>query len=260
MIYLTPDIASAKLDGVEDALFVVKDGWPVPECASRSVSWSSFASDYKSLSHGESTLVLVGLSKIRTPSNRGDPVWGYLHNQRPDLRKISLDRTLFVSEPWRAFFQFYWTHVEYGIYTYSYFCESHWKAAQEGVREDPFSLSEILRIGSGHVIATDDRYFTDVSVRVVPTTESAKADYEALKEACFNQETTLPAIVRRLSEFAKQQVPERFMSTASRLFDRRKWEFTISDLAVDRFLSGGLQSLVELTNGIYGGFHGHHFL
>jgi hypothetical protein len=47
-------------------------------------------------------LVMVGLSRAMTPSNRTREVWEVLFNNSTDMVKFSIDRTLFVAEPWRA--------------------------------------------------------------------------------------------------------------------------------------------------------------
>ncbi len=263
MIALCPDITSVPESlrpELGEALFVVKDGWEIDlvGTAGRTLPWSTFESEYKRYSDGEKAIVLVGLSKIRNPSNRANLVWGFLHNHRPDIHKVSIDRTLFVAEPWRAFFQFYWVHATYGVYTYSYLAESHWKASQEGIREDPFSLSEILEKGSHLLAGTESSFFTTFDHEVIETDEATKEAYQVEKAKAFDEEHTLAGILGRLSAFAKAAVPERSIPTKGRLFDCRKWNLVTSDLLVDKFLVGQLRELVDLTNGIQRAAYEHH--
>jgi hypothetical protein len=214
------------------------------------MTWADFEADYKGASEGRKTIVLVGMSRVRTPANRGNPVWGFLHNHRKDIKKISVDRTLFVSEPWRAFFHFYWVHAPYGCYTYSYLAESHWKAAADGVRPDPFSLEFILSQGLGLIHSQEPAYFGPVAIKTVEVGPEVQAEYARLKAVCFDEEHTINAILVRLAKFAQQTVPTRSIPTTARLFEQREWEWTRTDLKIDEYLTGRLNGLVELTNGI----------
>jgi hypothetical protein len=253
MIILAPDITKVQCAAWPDALFVVADRFPMPDLAGTKgdvMRWSAFEADFKGASDGRKTIILVGMTKIRTPSNRGNPVWGYLHNHRKDIQKVSVDRTLFVSEPWRAFFQFYWVHVPYGCYTYSYLAESHWRAAADGVRPDPFSQEAILSQGMGIIRSQAPAYFAPMAIDTVAVGPEVHAEYNRLKAACFDEEHTIGAILARLAKFAQQAVPTRSIPTTARLFEHREWAWTRTDLKIDEYLTGRLTGLVELTNGI----------
>ena len=103
------------------------------------------------------TLVMVGLSRAMTPSNRTHELWEILFNATPGWHKVSLDTTLFVGEPWRAWFHWGFVGAPYREYTYSYLAESHWKAHREGTLSvDPFDLETVTRWGRG-VVWSDHR-------------------------------------------------------------------------------------------------------
>ncbi|MFH1571747.1 MAG: hypothetical protein ABIL09_27405, partial [Gemmatimonadota bacterium] len=201
-------------------------------------------------------VVVVGLSKIRTPSNRADEVWAVLGSRNRDVPKISVDRTLFVSEPWRAWFHWGLLAAPYREYTYSYLAESQWRSWVDGARpDDPFSLAELRRWGRGLIRSHYRAYFDRFDVEVIPVGSEAPEVYAEAKTAAFDEERTLAAVLRRLAAVAQAECPRRTLPTPARLFDRTRHRIVVSDLPIDRFLVAHLWGLVEVTDGIGRSFY-----
>lgn len=200
---------------------------------------------------GIDRLILVGMNRMIGPSNRTDFVFEVIHNLTSDLAKVSVDYTLFRSDPWRSWFHFGAVDLTYGDYTYSYIAESHYKGFVEGHRDaDPFSIAEIARWGAGQVWCDYDRFFVSANFEQVETSKDVRREYDRLKKECFEQERTPSAIIRRLSLFADSHCPSRSIPTTSRLFDKDHHDITHTDLGVDLYLAGRARGLMQLTNDI----------
>lgn len=230
--------------------------WPQVSGAER-VEWDAFTADPRRWLRPERRLVVVGLTRLMTPGNRTDEVFEVLFNTSPDVEKISVDRALFVAEPWRAWFHWGLVGATYREYTYSYLAESHWRAAHDGEpREDPFTLNELVRWGHGVVEARDPAWFDDVTVEVVEVDAETDAAYQAEKALAFEEEHAAPALVRRLSAFAQRVCPQRSIPTAGRLFDRQRHRIVRTSLRVDEYLVGELLAAVRLHDGVLAALHG----
>jgi hypothetical protein len=170
--------------------------------------------------------------------------------------KVSIDKTLFIVDPWRTWFNFGFVGVKYRDYTYSYIAETQWKSFKDGVKkDDPFSIEEIEKWGRGVVFSHCDRYFEDIDVTVVPVEGDIHDRYQVLKEKCFQEEHTISAILKRLSEFANSVCPERAIPSKSKLFEKTKHRIVSTDLGIDKWLVEEIDGLVKLTNNIERTFH-----
>lgn len=72
-------------------------------------------------------IVVVGLNRIITPSNRCDFVNEYLQTMTPNIPKISLDAEPFIGEPWRLWFHYSIANCGHFNITYSYVIETEWQ-------------------------------------------------------------------------------------------------------------------------------------
>lgn len=252
MIVLAHDTGDVRLDVDGEALCVRHSKYTPPQTGPRCrhVTYEEFSRDPRGAMAGRSTLVVVGLGAVVTPANRTKTFRKFF--RRPDdWQKISVDRTLFVSEPWRAWWHFGVVGARYREYTYSYLAESHWRAYVDGARtDDPFALPVVVEHGCGVVTSTYDRYFDPLEIERVAVGADEHATYRQLKAQCFDQEHTLSAILKRLETFAARVCPNRAVPTPARLFGRTRHRVVQTDLPVDDFLVGRLRALVELTDGI----------
>jgi len=252
MIYLSKDIGflSPPLDG--RTVCVVHKAYPAPNIPdARVVAWEGFEEDPQGCIKGFDNLVMVGLNKLITPSTRTKHVWEIVYNRMRDIRKVSIDRMLFVSEPWRAWFHFGFVGAKYLDYGYSYIAETRWKQWRDGVEEfNPFSAEEILTWAKGIVVCDYVEYFGRPTITVMPTTAAQKVEYEDLKAHLFETETTIKGVITKLARYAREVCPERRVPTLARVFDREQHEIVRTDLKVDEHLVSELVGLMELTNAI----------
>jgi len=256
-IILTHDPAAVSIDAGPEALCVRHPAYQAPRTAAGClhVDWQEFEAEPRRWMDGRSLVVVVGLNRIITPGNRTREVFEVLYNLSRDVRKLSIDQTLFVAEPWRAWFHFGFVGAPYREYTYSYLAESHWRAHQDGVRsENPFSQEALARWGAGIVQTTYAHHF-DISVEAVELPEETHAEYARLKAEAFDEEHTIAAIIKRLSAFAQEACPQRSIPTPARLFERRQHRIVKTELRVDEHLVGRLLTLADLTNTIAATFY-----
>ena len=243
----------ADLGNIGAAFAVVADGYEAP-VGLPSVPLEVVLADAERLLDGSKTMVVVGLTRMMTPTNRVQLGRVFLR-PRPGLTRICVDRTLFVGEPWRAWWMFRAVGEDayFGL-TDSFLAETRWNAAEELGTEDPFSWEHLSHAMRGVVLVDSDAFRIPCPVWVtVPTSDEVKAEYAAEKERAFTNEKTLPAIVRRLAAVAQRAVPSRYVPELSTLF-RSKARMPAppvkTDLAVDTFLANRLDSRITLTNAI----------
>lgn len=217
-----------------------------------SIEFSRFKDRPRDFLHNIKSLIFVGLNRAITPGNRTEMVWEVLFNKIGNLHKISVDRTLFISEPWRAWFHFGFVDARYREYTYSYIAESQHNAFIDGMRDDdPFSLDELIKWSIGVVRCHYPKWF-NVSFRTIETSDSDKDAYAKLKQSCFEGQRTIKWILRQLSDFAESTCDERMIPAPHLFFRSRVHEIVGTDLPVDQWLMRRLKEMAETINGIAG--------
>jgi hypothetical protein len=207
---------------------------------------------------GEGTMVMVGLSRIFTPSNRCK-MHEIFHRPRPGMGWFSLDDRLFVGEPWRMIWHFTAVGQDYAGMTDSYLAESRFDRAEAEREPCPFRLDEVIRYGTGAIVATDGYRHGRILVEEYQTTDAEKERYDAEKAQAFEHEKTLAAILKRLTAVAKSCLSRRMIPGPSQISNYptgASIRVVRTDLPVDRFLTDRLQKVVDLTNGIAEGFNG----
>lgn len=206
----------------------------------------------------EATQVVVGLSRLLTPSNRVR-LGQALLRPRPNLRRVVVDDVLFVADPWRAFWPLFATRIAFEGYTDSYIAETRHKAAIEMQTPDPFEAGNLIAHAAEHVTTRRPFTFGPLTEEVQPASPAQHAAYLEAKEAAFTEEKTLPAIVARLRAFADSCTPSKIPSRAA-LFRRREpgqpVQIVRSDLGVHRFLASDTRHVVNLTNALAAAFGG----
>ena len=257
MIILTKDIGALRIDAGRDALCVRHRSYDPPLTADGclQLTYEEFAASPSRALSGRTVMVVIGLNKIIVPGNR-TKVGPLLLRPVAGVRRISVDRTLFVSEPWRAWFHFGCVGAKYREYTYSYLAETHWRASKDGLRGDPFSLEAIAACGTGVVRSHYDRYFDKIEVERVEMAPGVHDEYQVLKEKCFKEEHTASAIISRLSAYARSACRRRKIPMPSALFSRTEHSIVQTDLKVDDYLVGRLRGLAQLTDDIGARFRG----
>jgi hypothetical protein len=97
-------------------------------------------------------------------------------------------------------------------------------------------------------------WFCGLDIQTIPVSSEAREEYETEKALAFEEEHTPAAIIERLVAVAKRHCPDRAIPSKAALFKQNSHRVVISDLAVDRYLVGELQSMVTLSNGISNAF------
>lgn len=255
MIVLTTDPESVVLNVGSEGLCVRHKAYaPVrtrPGCPA--VTYEELEADFQSLIKGRTTLIAVGLNRIITPSNRARVGALLLKPRKGLVRKISVDATLFVAEPWRAYFHFGFTRQRYKEFTYSYLAESRWRAAQDGVGADPFSFDAICAEGAGVLVSKYRKLFGELDARRVELPPGVHAEYQEEKAAAFDEETTIAGVLSRLGRFAQAALPERSVPTLAQFF-RKPRPIVQTDLKVDDYLVGILRDRAGMIDAL-----GEHF-
>lgn len=195
------------------------------------------------------TLVVCGLSRLVTPSNRVrlDPIWGW---RRPGLRRISIDHLLFVGEPWRIWWHFSAVDQERWGFTDSFLAETRWKRAIEEQQPDPFGVDSVIEKCRGVVRCVDAFRFGDVAVQTVRLQKHVHDEYAREKETAFRDVASIAGIIKRLAAFAQKAAPQRSIPSQSRLFASTSHTIVRTDLGVDEFLTSQLLERIRLTNAI----------
>lgn len=249
MIWLTSRPPSVPADGSTFAVVHPDFEDIVPPGLER-VGVDDLLADRSRLERG-GTMVVVGLSRILTPSNRVRYGQVFLR-PRPGLRRVIVDRFLFVGEPWRAFWHMYSVGVPHCGFTDSFLAESRWRDSVAEQTEDPFSADAILSSLGDRVSRLDPPRLPCIDAEFVETTAGTHEDYAAEKERAFAEEVSAEGIIRRLGAFAARAVPQRWVPTPARLFSGAVRHVVASDLPVDRYLVGRLRGVVQTTNRVAG--------
>lgn len=259
MIWLTDNTRRVPLDRGKRSLWVYSDKWERPE-AERAVPAAEFIEHPWSHYSAETTdtVIIVGMSTIVTPSNRVKT--GPFLNEPWSGRRESIDRCLFVGEPWRAWWHWgcvgaKWHDAIAGdVVQHSFAMENRWNQYLDNRRPDPCSLESFKAIGKNIVITgSHTPRFGGMDIEVIPVMHLYGEEYLAEKEKAFEHMTTWRGIVKALSAFAQRVAPERRVPSVSQIFNalgKTRPSLVISDLPVDRWISSHLRYLVDLTDGI----------
>lgn len=111
----------------DDSVVVYHAMYDKPETPTGNVlEWEKYKVVYSTLE--PSTIVLIGLNRMVTPSNRCDFIHAYLTVMTPHIHKIAIDTAPFIGEPWRLYFHYQAANCfdKFGA-NYSYPIEGEWR-------------------------------------------------------------------------------------------------------------------------------------
>jgi len=93
--------------------------------AGQIIEWEKYKVVYSNLE--PSRIVLIGINRMITPSNRCDFIHAYLAVMTPQISKIIIDTSPFIGEPWRLYFHYQIVNSfsKFGA-NYSYPIEGEW--------------------------------------------------------------------------------------------------------------------------------------
>ena len=89
------------------------------------MEFEKFKSVYSELEVG--ALIVVGLNRIITPSNRCDMVNDYMQTMTRNIEKISIDTSPFIGEPWRLWYHYDVTNCNTFNVPHGFAIETEWK-------------------------------------------------------------------------------------------------------------------------------------
>lgn len=251
-IYFVENIAGLELSLPGRTLCLHHKDYEPPQVDADVLQFAAFQARYKQEPDllDYDSILFVGTNRIITPSNRTDPVFEVLFSGTQHIDKVSVDRTPFInSDPWRFWFHFGITNIQYAGYDYSYAAETDYDKFRDGESGyNPFSVEEMVRWSQGVVCIDYDAYFDweVVEVRVMPHVVDA---YEELKAELFRTESGPRPVVRKLAKFAQEWCPERYIPQPYVAFRHPKnIQIVKTNLKVDDYLTDRVVSLMRLTN------------
>jgi len=126
-IQFIKDTSQAEIDKLDgDVLVLYREGYKLPKIESAEyMEFETFRSKYIDI-HAK-VIVLIGLIRMITPSNRCDTVHEYLTTLTPNIRKISIDIEPFLGEPWRLMWHYLYTKNNHFNVPHSYALETEWQ-------------------------------------------------------------------------------------------------------------------------------------
>lgn len=147
-------------------------------------------------------IVVVGLNRIITPSNRCEMVNEYLQTMTPHIPKICLDTDPFIGEPWRLWFHYSIANCgNFGI-TYSFAIETEWK--HWFYRDTPHCrlAGENIAMFISDTMSDIEPFQTEF-VMEEPSSEEEKW-YQQIKEDVFRKRDTPKLIINDLLKEANR--------------------------------------------------------
>lgn len=109
-------------------LLIYKDGfgYKLPELPGVTyIEFSDFKVRYMDLPCDH--MILIGINRIITPSNRCDFINEYLQTMTKSVSKISVDTEPFIGEPWRLWYHYSIANCGKFNVTYSFALETEWQ-------------------------------------------------------------------------------------------------------------------------------------
>lgn len=206
------------------------------------MEFSDFKPRYSTLT--PLAMIVVGLNRMLTQSNRCEMLWEYLFTMTPSIPKVSIDTAPFLGEPWRLWFHYGLTGAgKFGV-TYSYAIETEW---QHWFYRDTADC----RLSGANI----GLFLTDTISDLPPLTTSFDLTeigpddeewYGELRQSVFAKRDTPKLIIRDLLS----AVNRRYDTSLS--FDSylRGGAVTVPDLGVCRFVIEENERRMATYNGV----------
>lgn len=192
------DTSTAKLAGLPGntlVLFREGFGYRLPDVpGAKYMEFFDYKNKYTLLN--PSCIVVIGLNRIITPSNRCDMVNEYLQTMTPNVPKICIDTEPFIGEPWRLWFHYSISNCgQFGI-TYSYAIETEWeKWFYRDVTDCRLSRDNIRLLLSDTI---SDIESLQSSFEFFDVSEMEEEWYTKIKKIVFEQYNTPKLLINNL--------------------------------------------------------------
>jgi hypothetical protein len=255
-IWLTDDLDQVDVPRGDDALWIFPDGHPhvsggvlslfplVHSVNEKTVSvfMKAPAQYLKSMKY----IILVNLvSGITTPSNRvktgqwfTDPLDG--------IERYSIDDKLFIVDPWRMWWHFGCAGIWFNECNTSFTLEGKWLRYIEGKEQNPCTKEALLQYGKGVIKAPAPFTFSSVDIQTIEMSADVHTGYLREKESAFSEETTINAIIARLSKYAQMVWPARLVPSFRSMFSSGSINVVSTDLGVDQYLVSAIRARIDL--------------
>jgi hypothetical protein len=229
-VYFVKDIASLKLEAPTDTLVVTHDMYDSPYIEGANyISFTKYATEYNNFE--PELLVIVGINRMITPSNRCNFVNEYMQTLTPNIKKVVIDTAPFIGEPWRLWFHYSIAHCGKFNISYSYAIETEWK--KWFYRETPD-----CRLAGANIRLFIDKTYSDLDPL---TTDFEFYDvdpepYDLLKEHVFEKYDSPKLIINNLLKQTNKQYGvdigyETFTSnTTLKLPDLKIYQFVAEEI------------------------------
>jgi len=258
-IWITGDPNNVPLDRGERSLWVYSDKWVTP-VVERKMTFDKYLKDPWGSIADIDRVIVVGLTDIITPSNRVKTGPFLTEPWRGPMRE-SIDRRLFIGEPWRAWWHWGCVGGKWDDINHSFALEGKWNQAMDGRITDPCSIAEFLRVGKGTIKTHRSApTFGGIHIDVRAVSNDIRNAYEKEKARAFEEETTWRGVVKRLGAFAQSNCPWRVMPSRMNLFkvlgELIPPRIVATDLPVDTLVSDWHSKTVQLVDCIVKEFTG----
>lgn len=192
------------------------------------VEWEKFRATYSSFE--PELVILIGLNRMITPSNRCDYVHEYLTTMTPNIPKMSIDTAPFIGEPWRLFFHYLYSGANHFGVNYSYPVEREWQ-------DWFYRNTNDCRLSGDNVSLFIQQTCSELDplISSFATYEPSPEDlewYQESKEFVFGKYYTPKLLITNLLKLCNQ----RFQATIDFNSYLKNSNFRLPDLGVYRFL------------------------
>ena len=185
-------------------------------------------------------IVVIGLNRIITPSNRCDMVNEYLQTMTPNIPKICIDTAPFIGEPWRLWFHYSIAGCgNFGI-TYSFAIETEWEHWFYRDVPDCRISGDNIRLVISDTVSDLEPLRTEFDFAEIDAAEEEW--YEQAKETVFARRDTPKLIINDLLKLANQHYKldisfdtYRKRPEAGSLFQAQE-TITVPDIGIYRFM------------------------
>jgi len=146
--------------------------------------------------HYINSIIIVGLNRIITPSNRCDMVNDFLQTMTRNIPKISIDTSPFIGEPWRLWYHFDITNSGKFNVPHGYAIETEWKHWFYRDTND-------CRLSGDNIGLFIDNVYSDLDLlttefRFTDCTNKDEEYYKKIKEFVFNKNNSPKLIINEL--------------------------------------------------------------
>lgn len=196
------------------------------------------------------TMVVLGISYMKTPSNRCDPRFEFIFNWSKFKNVYVIDDKPYIIDKWRIWFLFGATHDNPLNVDHSYAIESRYNNFLEGLSENPLTMEILTELD----LYIDYKHYFDFKIdfKVVGMPAYVHNEYEILKEKVFNEWNGVSSAIRTLHKFCQNVLQDHNMSrNLKSIYDiKNDHTFYVTDLPVDLYLMSEYKRVFNETNEI----------